>query len=456
MPIAHGDCLTIYISNMSEDVWQFIDMMGSEQERRAEIDDNVNNCDRDLFALAAMDEFVFISPAPLDAGFLEYYQSVCGRKKITCLTPARHSGLICSDILADREVLRTLLALARAHAAVEIRSYCFSSQLLHLAEELRGAGVTVHLPEAPAPGSEWTVDFFGSKGGIRQLFQQPEAHAEGHRFPAGFVVQDPRTAARLAAELYLERGGVVVKTNKGHAGAGLLIVRKGQIGADLDQAAAALQSRLESAPYWRHFPIIVEELIEIDSHIGGGSPSVEYRISDGGTVEYLYSCGMRVTREGVFQGVEIHSEAVPHEVNQMMISAGRYAAEAYAKFGYRGYFDIDFHAAQDGMLYVGESNVRRTGGTHVFHLGQHLLGCRLNECCVLAANSRPLPGNALTFAEARAVLTPIAYDAAQQTGLVLCSALKFRQAQIAFVIIGRDREHAIEIEQRMERLLAAA
>ena len=51
--------------------------------------------------------------------------------------------------------------------------------------------------------------------------------------------------------------------------------------------------------------------------------------------------------------------------------------EQYAKAGYRGYYDVDFIAGRGGELFITESNVRRTGGTHVYAVASRLFGKRV-------------------------------------------------------------------------------
>jgi len=166
---------------------------------------------------------------------------------------------------------------------------------------------------------------------------------------------------------------------------------------------------------------------------------------------------MRVSPEGVFQGVEINYQALPEGVTRAMEEAGTFISREYARAGYRGYFDIDFMAAKDGTLYVGESNVRRTGGTHAYYLARHLVGSDfLRSSYVIANNCFPLPvqaGPTPGFEELLELLSPLAFRAETKEGLILTSEHKLSQKQIAFVIIAPTRGRAFDIEHNMLVLL---
>ena len=51
---------TVYIFNMSEDVWPFISAMSYSGAKKSEIEENELLCDRDLFSCADEDNVLFI------------------------------------------------------------------------------------------------------------------------------------------------------------------------------------------------------------------------------------------------------------------------------------------------------------------------------------------------------------------------------------------------------------
>lgn len=452
--------LTIYISNLSEDVWPFICSLSNEEARRAEIEDNLNTADRDLFALIGLDNLICVLPIPVSRAFLDYYQSLCPAKKVEVLAPARHSGCVCDDILEDRALFDALACRAREAEQARLISYCWSAQLACLIEELKRSGVRLFTPEAPRAGCEWTVNSFGSKAGIRELVSRINRPDGAVSMPEGFMASGLEEIAARALELYRDKGGAVIKTNKGHAGAGVIILRAGDLPLDASLARADLMRCLSAEKYWRDFPAVIEDYVDLDASCSGGSPSIEYRIDEQGTAHCLYPCAMRVSREGVFQGVEISAEALPPKVNSEMRRIGDVVAKAYSESGYRGYFDIDFMLARDGRLFLGESNVRRTGGTHAYHLAAYFLGPDFSrDYYVIANNCFALDKSrvaAWSFENLLETLEPIAFRAATKEGVIITSEHKLSQRQLGFVIIGRSRERAYSIEREMLDLLKIA
>ena len=50
--------------------------------------------------------------------------------------------------------------------------------------------------------------------------------------------------------------------------------------------------------YWERFPIIIEELINVNYATPGAFPNIEFKIHKSGKIEMLYYCVMMVTKEG--------------------------------------------------------------------------------------------------------------------------------------------------------------
>ena len=139
-----------------------------------------------------------------------------------------------------------------------------------------------------------------------------------------------------------------------------------------------------------------------------------------------------------------------------MIEIGDLGAAYYSRAGYRGYFDMDFNVGRGGRLFLSESNVRRTGGTHVYHLARSFFGEDfLDKSYIISSNSRRLENAPRSFNEALRRLAPVVFNKQTKEGVVLCSASKLAQSEVAFVVFGRDREHAERLEREMEMLLGA-
>ena len=445
----------VYIFNLSEDVWPFICAMSDDKAREKEIEENANLTDRDLFSIAEESEAIFVSPKPIQSEFLSYYNSLFGNRKLTILVPKQHTGEICQDILNDKNIFLQLIKTANSVRKLTLTSYSASPQFFKLVDELRKTGITVYTPESPEEESAWSVNFFGSKSGIRQLAQKSSAREPDLQMPDGLVCSGIVDASRIAAHKYIKENGVVIKTNKGHSGAGVLIFRPGDLPLEYRECQNAILILLQKDRYWEKFPIVIESYINVNPLVGGGFPNVEFRIQKGGQLEFLYYCGMRVRPDGVFNGVEINEDCIPDRLAAQLIDTGYFIGEQYVAAGYRGYFDVDFVAAKNGQIFVTESNARRTGGTHVYKTAVELIGKDfMMDSYVLSDNAYQIPDNKKpSFEQLYALLTPILFSKKEKEGVIIASSNLLSLGMLAYIIIGKNKKRSLEIEAQMEELL---
>lgn len=445
----------VRIFNLSEDIWPFIETMGSNIARSLEIEENANLADRDLFSMAEEFEFTFITPKKLDPRFEKYFIEVCMMREMEVLVPKKCSGLICEDILADKKIMDRLIELGRTHKRLVITSYSTSPYFLHLVSELRKKGVDVRTPEAPDEANAWTVNFYGSKSGIRQLTQINGAIRADLKMPNGIVSTGVLDSARFAANKYIKEDGVVIKTNKGHSGMGVLIFRKGDLPKKYRECQKKIVEVFNGDTYWEKFPIVVESLVKPNPRIGGGFPNAEFLIKKNGEVKLLYYCGMRVSDKGVFGGVEIGEEVLPRRVASRITDIGYLIGEQYAEDGYRGFFDIDFIAGKRGEIFVNESNVRVTGGTHVYQAAVELAGREfMKKVFVLSDNNYSIPVKKIfSFDTLHKLMKPILFERKTREGLVIASSNLLAMGKLAYIIFGKNKRRALAIEEEMKRLL---
>lgn len=448
---------TVYIFNMSEDVWSFIAAFSDKEAQRLEIEENADLGDRDLFSFCDEENMIFILPHAIDVQFLEYYFHLFGKKNFRFLVPTHHSGIICDDIMHDDAIIDALILAANGLKRLTVKSYTTSQQFINLVSFLRGKGLTIFTPDSPEEEDAWTVNFYGSKSGIRQLAQLSRAAEPDLIMPDGIVVSGIIDASRIAANKYIKEHGVVIKTNKGHAGAGVLLLREGELPLEYGACQKKILSILKKDDYWRLFPIVIESFISINYAIGGGFPNVEYHIQKNGHVEFLFSGGMRMTKDGNFRGMEINNEVISDQLTARIVDTGFYIAEQYRANGYRGYFDVDFVAAKNGQLYVTESNVRRTGGTHVYTVAEKLFGKDFMYLTyILSNNTYELSQtHEYTFSEMMDILKPIVFDKQTREGLIIISENLLSYHKLAYIIFGKNKKRAYEIESQMEQLLRA-
>jgi len=423
----------VYLSNISEDVWAFIDSLPAKVKQN-EIEENAFLSDRALFTLEP--NTLFISNKSISCQFLDYACSLINLDPIEIVTPDSHEGRLSLQIMNDQKLVDRLVHLGKQNG-INLRAYSSTTEFYQLAEFLNKK-VKVNLPFSPTYNHRNTVDLFGSKGGIRGLVEK-QPLSSGLKMAPGKIFTDKKEAINYASELISASQGVVIKTNRGHAGMGIVIIPPGKI--DLNRKKEdQIEKLIGFDQYWDMFPVIVEKFIDVDPNIGGGFPNLEYLIMPDGDLNLLYSCGMRVTN-GVFSGVEIGPEAISPIVLEKMLTIGNNLGILYSKAGYRGYFDIDFAAGRDGNLYITESNLRQTGGSHVYHLAKQLLGSDYpNQTYLISDNTFKLPAGEWTLAKIFKILKPLLYSVAKKSGIVVVSENMLARGQLSYVAIGKNRK----------------
>jgi len=448
----------VYIFNMSEDVWPFISAISDDNARSKEVVENAYLADVRMFQFAgSSDDVLFITPQNISHGFLEYFRSLFGQKNILVLTTGQHSGVICEDILHDSSVMSALIEAANSSKRLSITSYAVTQPFLHLMSALRERGLTVFTPEAPDEENAWTVNFFGSKSGIRQLAQMSTHDEPDFRMPDGLIVFGIEDASRIAASRYIKEQGIVIKTNKGHSGMGVEIFRPGDLPLEYQSCQKAIYAMLKKNSYWKQFPIVIEKLVPVATTVAGGNPNVEFKIHRNGRIDFLYHCGMRIAKDGTFSGIEVGDGIMPERVAAQIKDTGFFIAERYAAAGYRGYFDVDYLAGKNGDVFVAESNVRSTGGTFVYATAMTLFGQNFMIDTYLFSNNGYTISHLgrQSFSQVKERLTPVLYSRDTKEGLIITSENLLRMQKLSYIIFAKTKKRAQEIESRMSELLAS-
>jgi len=440
---------TIFLANLAEVARPLVRLM-RKARREGEIWEDHGLCDRFLFS--DRDNSLLVTPLPIDPDFFQDSCKILALENVKNLYPAKIGESLCEAILKDQKLLKKLKEAIADNPRIKIISYVASREFGTLIQYLRKCGYRFAVPEMPDAKDQWTQAYFGSKAGFRQTLGELDGKIPV--MPEGKICHKLAEVKKFAGELFNQgSAGVVIKTNRGLAGAGLVILRRAEITAkELPQAITKLW-RTES--YWRKDPAVVEAYIPPDYKVCGGSPNIELRIADH-RIEPLYVCGMRISKEGVFQGVEIGKGAVPRGLTRQLTTVATEIGKHLLRAGYRGFFELDWVAAADGRLYPIEANLRRTGGTHVFETGRRLLGEDfLLHYYMAARNLAPAPAlEGKTYREVRAKLGAWLYPlGGRKEGVMLTILNLLSTGRCGYLVIGKNAQRVHEIEHELERLL---
>lgn len=449
--------LTIYIYNVVEDEWSFLSSIQPIEKRYEMMTDCNISSECYLFSNSSTQEFVYISPVEISTQFKNYFQSISSNKKVEIHVPTMRTGLICKDLYTDKELFGNLVRKAKKYKKVTLISYATSPEFLELKDRLIQLGINVQTPEAPEIENAWTVNFFGSKSGIRQLAQQSRAIEPDFIMPEGVICVGLLDAAKIAANRYINEKGVVLKTNKGSGGQGVLIFRDGELPKDYKSCEKRIYEMLSEDGYWERFPIIVEQLINVNYISPTAFPNIEFKIHKNGKIEMLYYCIMAVTKEGRFYGVDIHEDVINERMAARIIDTGYYIAEQYAQAGYRGHFDIDMIAARNGHIYVCESNTRNTGGTDIYKLVYDLFGDDfMSDVYVLNRNDYKFGYQVnVNLKKVTDVLKPILFDKKKREGVIIAASETLDYNQLLYTILGKNKKRAYQLQEELFSLLTA-
>lgn len=272
--------------------------------------------------------------------------------------------------------------------------------------------------------------------------------------PNGLICVGRFDAARIAADKYIKEKGVVLKTNKGSGGNGVLIFRENDLPTDFSDCEKQILARMNSDRYWDFFPIIIESLVVVNNE-QNLSPNVEFKIHKNGKIEFLYLCSCKVTPEGVFYGIDISDDLIPDRLSAQLIDMGYYIAEQYAAAGYRGHFDVDMMMAKNGNVFVCESNCRNTGGTDVYRIARKLIGKDFMDVAYVMSRSKfELPKNVTwSFNLLLNKLKPILYHHKNKEGVIINSENSIADGSLIYTIIAKNKRRVYSIEAEMISLL---
>src|SRR3989344_4258143 len=408
----------IFIANLAEISLGLIPFL-EPSEVEVEIAEDHALSDRFIFSLP--ENSILITPHPIDKYFWQDSLALLSRKNVLNFFPKTIEKSVCEAVINDKPLFATLVATIKNNPGLSLISYAGTKEFFALIDKLQSLNLQFFTPEVPESKNRWTASFFGSKSGFRQAASALDSPFPS--LPPGIISTDQSEIIGAASHFLTTSDGCVLKNNRGLAGAGLHILRTEAITGDPGQEVAAVVAKHH---YFQKTPVVVERFIPPDMSICGGAPNIELKIA-GGEVTPLYVCSMRVTAEGVFQGVEFGKDAVSDNLTQVLISAGEKYGQALLDYGYNGFFEIDFVQGLDSKTYPIESNLRRTGGTHAFELAGKLiwpdfLKTQLSDLCY------PLNG--------------------KKIGLILTIISPLSFGRLGYVVIGTDRKEALDIEKQ--------
>lgn len=388
------------------------------------------------------DNKLVITPYPIPPALLEHSTRACGYTEVANISLREPTVALSKAVFNDADVKERLRAEAKSNPSLKLSPYAYTEDFLWLLRALHKERISVNAEGVPTTYALWTAKYLDSKLGFRLAMQGLL------QVPEGYIARNKVEALSILKWFYSRGRSAVVKVNFGESGWGLWICRIEEYQSS-SAATDALKSVMGSDPVWKDNPLIVEEFIEADVTVAGGSPSVELLISDDGSV-ITYHCGQVLNATGEFFGVEIGKGAVPANIKASMEQVGKVVGERYHALGYRGYCDIDFVVGKDGNLYAVETNPRRTGGTHVYDLARHLFGEAWEDQVYLISHDSFHYGDQPLSAEAMLERTQLLlYPIKRKRSGVIITSLNAWDTVMGYVVIVADLKEGRRLLQKL-------
>ena len=364
------------------------------------------------------DNKAVITPFPIPEALMDHNRKICNYTNVENRSPIKdHGANLSRPVWTDKNLRRFVTDSIKENPALTLSPYAFTDDFLWLLGKINKAGMTARCREWPRPYSLWTTAYLDSKSGFRAEMLKLAADHEEIRVPEGFVAQGIKEARQIAHWFCNQWRSVILKADFGESGWGIL-----HLEPDTDWFLK-LVSVVKEDVIWKQGNIVVEETIQMNLKVAGGSPSTEVFVSDDGPV-ITYHCGQLLNLQGGFLGVEIGNGAVLEELADQLDRIGMIIGKRYWELGYRGFFDIDFVVSRDNLIYVAETNTRRTGGTHAYDLAKHLFGDEwASRAYLLSHDSFRYTEKRMTPEEILAKLKPILYPIrGKNKGIILTLA----------------------------------
>ncbi|MEJ3748506.1 hypothetical protein WEI85_35140 [Actinomycetes bacterium KLBMP 9797] len=372
---------------------------------------------------------VLVLPAGYDPLWFADVHDALGLAPPPVVAPRHRTGRLVNDLLHDPVALSALRANV-ADRPVRLLSWGATAELFLLAEAVRGWGVTVQL-DGVAEENHWTSLYLDSKVSCLDLARD----VPGLRVPRSITVTSRDELRGAIAAMAARHSRVIVKSPYGVAGQGSAVVDAG------DDSMAAFWATMHDDPYFRAYPLIVQEFI---THAAvAACPALDFQVGPDGVSDLVVSAV--TTAEGhLFQSVNVGAGALPAAMVDRIVPVAHRIGAAAADLGFRGWLCLDMIAAVDGEIYLSEINARRSGAMHSIGL---LRMWRADSALTLSSHdltavSGPAP---VSYRERVRPVFQRAWSAGIRAYPTAIRGLAFPQPLMAVVAAGRTASEAEKI-----------
>ncbi|MEM8642990.1 MAG: hypothetical protein AAGG51_29860 [Cyanobacteria bacterium P01_G01_bin.54] len=408
MPTSPHPIPTIIISNDSEGTIAYLKKAGNQQEKLI----LYRQLHSDRACFWAQDHKLVITTRPVP--HLAYLHQTLGYKQVQNISPQQPSLFLSLDILHEPQLIQGIVDFAGPNRTLTLIPYANTHEFLQLVASLRSQyGLTILLPESPAPDRLWLRDYISTKSGFRTLVSQWLRSPSLPPCPPGMIAQRLETAAEMVYWFMQNHQACIVKIDDGAGGQGQVRFEPHQP-PNSNFSPATILETLEKNPFFQGelqdiAPIVVEQWIQTEPIV---SPTIEFYVPPLGQGEPQISyVGNQLFMDlGQYAGIIIAQELSAEPWYAALTQAGLCIAQQLQKGGYVGHFDLDAVVDEGNNLFLLESNPRRTATTSVHEFAQFHFGPNYLERLVLFADDEMDSGPINNFAQLQAAIGDLLYS----------------------------------------------
>lgn len=437
----------VFIANVAESFARLLSAGPDSLEKRLRIAHETSLSQRALFW--GGDDKVVITPTPIPHEMLLAAKKSLGWSNIFTLAPSERPLMLSRAIRDDIHLYTSLCEIIQESSTVSLSAYSSTDGFCDLVRELLKQSSGFHASEIPIDSSRPIREYLDSKAGFREIALD-EFSSGSVKLPEGHICASAIVATNAACIFLAKKQSCVIKANQGESGWGTLILKHDKIPVD---AASYISSQLGSDLVWESTPLIVEAFVEPALDLETAFPSAEVYVGADGPY-LIYLCLQLISPVGEFKGVLLGNLGLDDEISDKIGSAALKLGERYFREGYRGYFDIDFVIDKNGHIFALETNMRRTGGTHVYDMAQELARTGRKPKCLVSDDQvrysdQSMSANQL-FEQVNGLLFPIG----QQDHGIVITHVSDEIPVFGYVAIGSNTDDIRNLQCALYKSLA--
>jgi hypothetical protein len=439
---------TIIIANIAEAFEDALIKVKSEKEKTKKIQIEHNLCDRTL--LWEDDNKIIITPFPISPLLFNNNVKALGFKNCVNFFPKNVDINLSDAILKDKSLITKIINIIKDNPGIRISPYAMTQPFINLIEYLKKENLDFVVEERPYKNSDWTVQFLDSKGGSRMEIDKIKN--KNINTPKSIICRSKEETINVSEWFYKRNLSCAIKANFGEGGWGTIIIKNKDY-KSWNEVLIKIKREFDTDSIWDDGLIIVEEYIIAERGISSGCPSSELFLSDTGS-KITYLCDQVVTERGNFLGVALGKNALNKKVKNKITKASVLVGKKFWELGYRGFFDIDFVLSKEnGTPYIIETNMRRTGGTHIFDVVRLVLGNKWENKAFILSNDSFVYGEKLLSEKVildrmKDILFPINKE---KRGVIISIINKWKPT-FGFIIIGESSGNALKTYSKIKNI----